>query len=144
MRGESAMRDLVATEIESIRAYAQFVIEATPYEAKTLRVFPALAHMPTRVMRALEAAGHARGMDLRWDGKTRTCVLLIHAPPVGLVGKKGKKHEQRADSGEHARERAARAELGEELGHVPRDAGRHAARSGGPEVEEVPHVARLH
>ena len=85
-RGEGEMRDLVETEIERIHAYAQFVIESTPYEAKTLRVFPALAHMPTRVMRALEAAGHARGMDLRWDGKTRTCVLRIHAPPVGKKG----------------------------------------------------------
>jgi hypothetical protein len=91
LRGEREMRDLVEAEVERIRAYAQFVIEATPYEAKTLRVFPALAHMSARVMRALEAAGHARGMDLRWDGGTRTCVLRIHAPP--FVGKKGKKHE---------------------------------------------------
>ena len=135
LRGEREMRDLVEAEIERICAYARFVIEATPYQPKTLRVFPALAHMPTRVMRALEAEGHARGMDLKWDGRTRTCVLRIHAPPVGPVGKKGKKHEERADAEEHARERAARAELGEELGHVPRDARRHAARRGGPEVE---------
>ena len=92
LRGEGEMRDLIATEIERIRAYAQFVIESTPYASKTLRVFPGLAHMPTRVMLALEAAGHARGMDLRWDGRTRTCVLHIHAPPVGLVGKKSQKH----------------------------------------------------
>jgi hypothetical protein len=90
LRGEGEMRDLVETEIERIRAYAEFVIEATPYAAKKLRVFPALAHMSTRVMRALEAAGHERGMDLEWDRRTRTCVLRIHAPPVR---KKGKQHE---------------------------------------------------
>ena len=98
-RGEREMRDLVAAEIERIRAYAEFVIEATPYEAKKLRVFPALAHMSTRVMRALEAAGNERGMDLKWDRRTRTCVLRIHAPPVR---KKGKQHEQRAHAEEHA------------------------------------------
>jgi len=105
-RGEREMLDLVETEIERIRAYAQFVIEATPYQAKKLRVFPALAHMSPRVMRALEAASHERGMDLTWDGSTRTCVLRIHAPPVG---KKRKQHEQRAHAEEHAPQRAARA-----------------------------------
>jgi len=83
-RGAAELGDLIETEIRRIAAYAQFVIEATPYKDKTLRVFPSLAHMPSsRVMRALERACVARGMDLRWDSGTRTCVLRIHAPAVG-------------------------------------------------------------
>jgi len=83
-RREAAIAELVDAEIERVLGYARFIIDATPYAEKRVRVFPSLAHLPSAgVMRVFERACSARGIDLTYDVRTRTGVLRIHAPPVG-------------------------------------------------------------
>ena len=116
-RREAAIAELVDAEIERVLAYARFLIEATPYAEKRVTIFPGLAHMSPSVTRAFERECRLRGMDLEYDGLTRTGELRIHAPPVG---KKRQHEKQHRGAEKDAEDRPARAQLRPELGDVAR------------------------
>lgn len=86
LRRKRAIAELVEPEVERVLAYARFIIEATPYAEKRVRLFPTLAHLSDGVMRAFERECRARGIDLQYDRATRTGELRIHAPAVGEEG----------------------------------------------------------
>ena len=102
-------RQLIASEVERLRAYAHLMVEATPYGEKTCHFTPSFLHIHTEcdLTAGFVRAARRAGFELEWDGALGRCVLRI---PLAVHHGGDVKCNERAQRHGDAKERHARGE----------------------------------
>ena len=104
---------LIASEVERLRAYARLMVEATPYGEKTCLFTPSFLHIQTEcdLTAGFVRAARRAGFELEWDGALGRCVLRIpRARPLAVHHGGDVKCNERAQRHADAEERHARGE----------------------------------
>jgi hypothetical protein len=72
-------RQIIASEVERLRAYAQLMIETTPYGEKACLFTPSFLHIQTEcdLTACFVRAARRAGFVLEWNARLGRCVLHI-------------------------------------------------------------------